>query len=479
MSDVTDKTKFDRPAFLASQKSLYDLLKDYRNAQTWLMIAAIAAFLASAFFVVKYFAGGSLEPEQWTSEQWLNAALGLGITAVITAAQAFLYQSGYKGQAVVIATCIVVFFGVFSEISQSMEREDATVRHRSESSAVFQAAVNSIGQVANSASTLSNEQRIYADAQAQLAYWQNLSEQKQAKNNTVKYSQRTIDRQIAEYQRRVETYAQQVSQQGQNRSIVLNSAIAQAKALEYDEDKHYAMIRLIKDFLGITGIWASFLFSLIIIGTFEYAFHFVGSYVADHKAALRLLGRDTLGNPIHQDWLQVHNPIPMHFNQNVAVPTVSTLTQTETQASEMPKAPETSTSSPQTNPHLSFKDAVATPIASTANLSNAAPTHTQSDKVHDLTQKRFFQIIYADIRQQVLRGELKPTIRPVTDAITSIIREKGPLLGIQPSTVGKPEKQKMAESVLEHLEQEAVVQLNAEGGMGKPKYVLAERFLNK
>ncbi|WP_020393624.1 hypothetical protein [Thiolinea disciformis] len=468
MDDQAMKTSFDRPAFLASQKSLYDLLKDYQNAQTWLMIAAVAAFLASAFFVVKYFAGGNLEPETWTSEQWLNASVGLGITAVITAAQAFLYQSGYKGPAVVVATAIVVFFGIFSEISQSMEREDATVRHRSENSAVFQAAVNSISQVAGAASNLSSEQKAYADAQAQLAYWKNLQEQKHANHHAVKYSQRTIDRQIADYQRLVEVYAHQVSQQGQNRSIILNSAIAQAKSLEYDEDKHYAMIRLIKEFLGITGIWASFLFSLIIIGTFEYAFHFVGAYVADHKAALRLLGRDTQGQLIHPEWLKTPESLSMEqqFQQPLSAETVPDRAEplnNENAASNL--AP--------TQPNMSFQQAPAAPSLNTTVL----PTH-YSDKVHDLTQKRFFQIIYSDIRHQIMRGKLKPTVRPVTDAVTLIIREKGAALGIQASTIGKPEKQKMAESILEQLASETVIQLNADGGMGKPKYVLAERFLN-
>ena len=172
MTDSRVKTKFDRPGFIARSKSLRDLLRDLRKAELWLFIAAIAAFLASAFFVVKYFVGGDMTPETWTAEQWMNAFLGLGITAVITAAQAFLYASGYKGSAAIVATFIVVFFGLFSEISQSMEREDATVRHRSENSAVFQAAVGSIGTLANSASSVSTEQRALADTRAQLAYWQ-------------------------------------------------------------------------------------------------------------------------------------------------------------------------------------------------------------------------------------------------------------------------------------------------------------------
>ncbi|MEZ5447914.1 MAG: hypothetical protein R3E89_02440 [Thiolinea sp.] len=150
MTDLTQNTKPGRPTYLVRTKSLREILADLRKAEVWLMIAAFAAFLASAFFVVKYFVGGDMHPEIWTGEQWMNACLGLGITAVITAAQAFLYASGYKGHAALIATFVVVFFGLFSEISQSMEREDATVRHRSENSAVFQATLGSISTLATS-----------------------------------------------------------------------------------------------------------------------------------------------------------------------------------------------------------------------------------------------------------------------------------------------------------------------------------------
>ena len=82
-------TKLDRPTEIINTKSLRDIIEDLKKAQGWLLIAAVAAFLASAFFVVKYFVGGNMQPELWTIEQWLNALLGLGITAVITAAQPF------------------------------------------------------------------------------------------------------------------------------------------------------------------------------------------------------------------------------------------------------------------------------------------------------------------------------------------------------------------------------------------------------
>jgi len=330
---------------------------------------------------------------------------------VITAAQAFLYQSGFKGQAAAIATFVVVFFGVFSEVSQSMEREDATVRERSTNSQVFQAALGSINQLTHSASSMTPQQERLAEAQTHLDYWTYLKAQKQDNAQSSRYSLRTIERNLVEYQRQVDLLQQQVAMQADNRNSALSSAIAQAKALEYDEDKHYAMIRLIGDFLGVTAIWASFIFSIIIIGTFEYAFHFVGTYVADHKAALMLVGRDTQGN---------------------AVRTAAELTQT--------------------------------------------PTYTETDHGHDLTQKRFYKLIYTEVRNLILNGEIKPTIRPVTEAVTDIIKRKADLLGIKASMMGKPQRQEIAESILAGLEQETIVERNTQGGVGKPKYVLADEY---
>lgn len=457
MTDSKVKTKFDRPTFIARSKSLRDLLRDLRKAELWLFIAALAAFLASAFFVVKYFVGGDMTPETWTSEQWMNALLGLGITAVITAAQAFLYASGYKGSAAIVATFIVVFFGLFSEISQSMEREDATVRHRSESSAVFQAAVGSIGSLANSAASISNEQRALADTQAQLAYWQDLKTQKNENHEAVKYSHRTLDRKITDYERKLESYHHQVNLQDKTRSNLLNSAINQAKQLEYDEDKHYAMIRLIKDFLGVTGIWASFLFSVIIIGTFEYAFHFVGAYVADHRAALLLMGRDSHGHLIN-----VPSDIPLVAQQaGRGVIPKDHANQLRDEYLDW------------VSPDRSERTSASMP---TENLQKLEGVTIEEHKVADMTQKRFFKIIYTDVRNRILNGAVKPTIRPVTEAVSAIIREKGERMGIKASLMGKPQRQEIAEAILRTLEQETVVELNADGGVGKPKYVLAPKY---
>lgn len=277
------KENLSRVELIKKNKSVRGIKKSLRKGEVWLFIAAIAAFLASAFFVVKYFVGGDMTPQSWDGEQWVNAVLGLGITAIITAAQAFLYASGYKGPAAVIATVVVVFFGLFSEISQSMEREDATVRHRSENSQVFQAALSGVSQLAKPQAVASPYAAQLADAEARLSDCQRKLAEGVYKDCAK--SQGRVDSLRAQNQ-------QAMAASTQAASTALPAAIAAAKQLEYDEDKHYAMIRLIKEVIGVTGIWASFLFSLIIIGTFEYAFHFVGGYVADHRQALLELGHD-------------------------------------------------------------------------------------------------------------------------------------------------------------------------------------------
>ena len=279
---MQDKT-LSRVELIKKNKSVRGIEKSLRKGEVWLFIAAIAAFLASAFFVVKYFVSGDMTPQLWDGEQWVNAVLGLGITAIITAAQAFLYASGYKGPAAVIATVVVVFFGLFSEISQSMEREDATVRHRSENSQVFQAALSGVSQLAKPQAVASPYAAQLADAEARLSDCQRKLAEGVYKDCAK--SQGRVDSLRAQNQ-------QAMAASTQAASTALPAAIAAAKQLEYDEDKHYAMIRLIKEVIGVTGIWASFLFSLIIIGTFEYAFHFVGGYVADHRQALLELGHD-------------------------------------------------------------------------------------------------------------------------------------------------------------------------------------------
>jgi hypothetical protein len=462
MNDSTKNTNLDRPAHLVATKSLRDIVGDLRKAEAWLLMAAFAAFLASAFFVVKYFVGGEMNPALWTGEQWANALLGLGITAVITAAQALLYGSGYKGPAAVAATVIVVFFGLFSEVAQSMEREDATVRHRSETSPVFQAALGSIQNLSAQAAAPSGASSQLGAARGNVAQHEAELAACRAKYRTdtrIQQCERYEHSKIAAARGNLAAAESAASGSAVVVGSALSAAITQAKTLEYDENQHYAMIRLLKDLFNVGGVWASFMFSMIIIGTFEYAFHFVGSHVADHRRALLLLGRDTHGELI--DASAVGAPlsnvaetgIPRDFGNTEREQYLNTLTpERAAPVNSVPVHPET----------------LATP-------EDARPEPPDS-KVHDLTRERFFKLIYSELRTRILNGEVKPTVRPVTDAVTEVIRQHTKVLGLQPSLIGKPERQKIAEKILEKLERETVLELNPESGVGKSKYLLASRW---
>ncbi|WML87553.1 hypothetical protein [Thiothrix subterranea] len=470
MTDSSTNTNVDRPAHLVATKSLRDILSDLRKAEAWLLMAAFAAFLASAFFVVKYFVGGEMDPPNWSGEQWANAMLGLGITAVITAAQAFLYASGYKGPAAIVATVIVVFFGLFSEVSQSMEREDATVRQRSEDSPVFQATLGSIQNLSVQAAAPSGATAQLAAARGQLARHEAELTACRAKYRTdtrVQQCERYEHDKIAQARGALAAAEATAGSSANMVGSALSAAIIQAKTLEYDEDKHYAMIRLLKDLFNVGGIWASFLFSIIIIGTFEYAFHFVGSYVADHKRALLLMGRDTHGELIHA------NPDGLAANSELA----------EANFNGIPR----DFGNAERDQYLNQITPERTDLTEVGNVrihaEADAPETSRPDppeaKVRDLTRERFFKLIYTEVRSRILNGDVKPTVRPVTDAVTDVIRHHTKALGLQPSLIGKPERQKIAEKILEKLERETVLELNPQQGVGKPKYLLASRWANR
>lgn len=227
-----------------------------------------------------------------------------------------LYASGYKGPAALIATMVVVFFGLFSEVSQSMEREDATVRHRSENSPVFQAALGSIGKLTDKAAAPSPAHQALAEAQGEVHRWEAEQQKKSQCHTCSEYSTRTIGSHLAQAQGRVVAAREQLTTYQAGNASALSSAIADAKTLEYDEDKHYGMIRLLKSLFGIEGIMASFLFSLVVIGTFEYIFHFIGTYVGNHRKALQLLGLNADGSVFEPAPAVSTLPVPANSGTN-------------------------------------------------------------------------------------------------------------------------------------------------------------------
>ncbi len=290
----------------AMTKSVNTIVSDLNSSKGWLVVAAIGAFIASAMCTVKYFVGGNLDMGTWNGETWINAGIGLVIAAIVTAFQMKLYSSGRKGLAAGIGIFIVVFFGLFTEITQGMERGDQIVRDRSTESGVYKAAVAAIGTASTQAPTLSGAAtRAVQHAQGLVGKYQAQLDSKNACNSCVKRKFHEIRADLIAAQAKLaeaKARADLEVQAGAAASgAAVTNAIAQAKALEFNEENQYAMIRLIKTIFNITAIWASFIFTLIMIGTFEYAFWWIGCYVADHKEALKMIGRGETGEVLKEE----------------------------------------------------------------------------------------------------------------------------------------------------------------------------------
>ncbi len=281
---------------LTQQKSPAELWANLRTGKFWFIVAAITAFAASSIFSVTYFVGGNLDVSTWSNEHYYNAALGIGITATVTGFQYYLYsiKSNDAKYLTMLAVAIAVFFGMFSEISHSLNREDAAVSWKSQQSPVFQALLEKLSAPANLnigvESRIASAQAELADAQYELSRCDRHASkgQKRVERCEVYETKRIHQAEgtIAGYQAQMQTKIN-ANQQHQDKQLET------AREMEHDEAKHYSMIRLLMQTFGISAIAASFLFSLIIIGTFEFAFHFVGGYVNDVKLALHNLGYET------------------------------------------------------------------------------------------------------------------------------------------------------------------------------------------
>ena len=276
---------------MAQDLTLDDMRRQQGKVGKWLLLAAFCAWGLSCFFLVKYMTGGTMNPMEWDLEQWLNAGFALLLTAIITAFQYFLYSINQKGPAAFIGVVVCVFFGLFSEISNSMEREGATVRARSEESSVFQATVNAIGTTSNAATVTTSPALIEAEqAKAKALVEIEACERHRPRG------QARVDKCLRIEQGNLAAAQATISaiKSGNNEAVAANhnqalALVDKAKSLSFDEAQHFEIIKLMKDWLGIAAIAASFLFSFIIMGTFEYAFHYLAVYFGALKKAIKAL----------------------------------------------------------------------------------------------------------------------------------------------------------------------------------------------
>ena len=274
--------------------SAAELWSQLNRVSIWFKLAAFAAFIASSFFVVGYFAG-SLQVQTWNTEQWLHGlVLGVPFTATLTMFQYFLYSSGNKKAAYSSALSFIVAagFGIMTEIGQGMERQENRVHERSLQSPVLQSALKAI----ENSTAPSTVRPVSRDAVEKLAYHQ--YELARCDRHRKTHGQWRVDKCVNYEQQRIARYQAVVDSQSLRQQQELSAQAGKtaqllqtAKQLERDEKHYHAFIRFLHSLLGFdTYLSANFILSLLLVMAFEYAFHYLGNFERDTKAALRIRG---------------------------------------------------------------------------------------------------------------------------------------------------------------------------------------------
>jgi hypothetical protein len=196
---------------------------------------------------------------EWRAIQFVYAAMGIALATAITIAEAVLFNSG-RAREYLLVMGFSVGFSIFAESAATMQREQSTVAFKSTQSEVYKATIKAVDVLA-ATSTLT-------PAQIKLSHLQaSFEEAKQLGKNAA----------MASIQARMLRLEQQAELEQANRTQSLQNTITQAKALEYDETKHQAMIRFLSEVFGLSSVVASALLAFFLILTFKICFHYLGA----------------------------------------------------------------------------------------------------------------------------------------------------------------------------------------------------------
>ncbi|MEZ5535332.1 MAG: hypothetical protein R3F02_06870 [Thiolinea sp.] len=450
--------------------------------QFFYLVSAAGAFAASFMFVGGVWLGANWHPSAWTTENWVAVGIALLMVGGITAGQYFSYSTGIKSGLMIFAKAVVILFALGSEISQTMEREAETVRNRSEQSEVFKATVGAIQSATNApvqvSPALADAQAAAATAQVEIAACERHRSKGQARVDKCLRIERGN---LAAAQARIQTIQDQAATTAAANQSTALAMVEQAKQLQFDEKQHFQGIQFIQKIFGVSAIAAAFIFAFGIIGTFESMFWLLGALLGAIGQALKAYGLTPQGRLIADEYKE------MGLMQDAPAP--------EPKQPHNEYAPSQSVGfspSPTLAAFNQYKQS-GHPVAAAAasadwlagKLSGSpAPTSSFSEPLHTtrhaggLTDTRLFRYLYTGVRQQVIDGEIKPTVRPITDAVTTIMRKNASQIGITPELMAKPQRQQIAESILSGLEKEGVVKRNdIDVGVGKPKYILSPKYL--
>ncbi|MEN9433898.1 MAG: hypothetical protein RLZZ422_1487 [Pseudomonadota bacterium] len=280
---------------LANNKHKDQLVKDFKELSFFYPVAAVASFLASLFFVLNISIGGRWDWSLWTVNDWAGVTFAVLGCVAITAGEYFLYRSGVLNPWILLLKAVLISFNLSTEIFNMMEREDVTVRARSESSAVYQATVNQINQpvVVSSNNGLEQAHSRKAKAEYELSVCSRYKNEDQRvrcvriETGNVKAAEASI------------TTLQQQEQSAAALAVEAKTKlIDKAQDLSHQDEMYNAGIKLVAEKGGVSHQSASFLLMGLLIVTFTGAFMFLGWLMNCIEYALRLKGFDTKGNSL-------------------------------------------------------------------------------------------------------------------------------------------------------------------------------------
>ena len=248
-----------RAAHDAKYYTLAQLKQFYSTASLGFICASFASWALMSFFIGQFFAGAEFESmHEWRAIQFVYAAMGIALATAITIAETVLFNSG-RAREYLLVMGFSVGFSIFAESAATMQREQSTVAFKSTQSEVYKATIKAVDVLATN-STLSPTQIKLSHLQASFTEAKQLG--KQAAMESI--------------QARILRLEQQIELEQANKVNALQNTITQAKALEYDETKHQAMIRFLAEVFGLSHVVCSALLAFFLILTFKICFHYLG-----------------------------------------------------------------------------------------------------------------------------------------------------------------------------------------------------------
>ena len=260
-----------KAAYDAKYYTLDQLKSFYSTASLGFICASFASWALMAFFIGQFFAGAEFEyMSDWRPIQFVYAVMGIALASAITIAEAILFNSG-RSREYLLVMGFSVGFAVFAETAATMQREQSSVSFRSTQSEVYKATIKAV-DVLSTTSTLTPSQLKLSHLQASYA------EAKQLGNKGA----------MEAIQARILRLEQQAELEQANRTTSLQNTISQAKALEYDETKHQAMIRFLSEVFGFSSVVSSALLAFFLIITFKICFHYLGFMRQSKKRSISI-----------------------------------------------------------------------------------------------------------------------------------------------------------------------------------------------